>query len=250
MATENQNQPPAIVQPPAAPAAPVVPDPNKEPADDPAWLGKRLERAKKEGEKAALDSAKKAILAELGIEDPDAVKKIVADQKKRDDERKSVEQRLAEKEAAEKKISEELAQYRDAVKVHATEQLSALNDEQKSAVVALAGEDPARQIKTIAALRPTWKTPAAPTTDQQSNTTPAPGNPAPPALQPAPPKAPPPKPADTAPPAGAPPPAGSVSVSNHLATYELLQKTAPFSAPVFYLEHRVAIDAAKQARGG
>lgn len=244
MTPENTTQPPNA-QPPTPPATPD----NKPDDKEPAWLPDRLDRARKEGAKAAKEEARKAILAEMGIDDPDTIKKIVAEQKKRDDERKTVEQKLAEESAARKKYETDLAQYVEATKTLAGEQLATLSEEQRSAVLALAGDDPARQIKTIAALRPTWKQQALAATDQTTTT--SGGNSAGSSQQqPAPAKAPPPKPADTAPPAGAPSPAGSVVTNNHLAVYEALQKSAPFSAPVYYLEHRAAIDAAKQARGG
>ncbi len=248
MSTETQTQTTtSAIVPPSA--APVLPDPNKEPDNDPPWLAKRLERAEKSGEKKAADAAKKAILAELGIEDSDAVKKLLADEKKRADEKKSLEQRLAERDSAEAKRQAELSEYREATKVLAGEQLAALSEEQKTAVLALAGDDPAKQIKTIAALRPTWKSAApsaviddgkrgaAPSATSQQQTAPPPTTPFP-------------KPADTAPPAGAPPPAGSTVTSNHLATYEHLRKVAPISAALYFAKFGPVIVEARKARGG
>src|SRR5574342_33125 len=58
MTTDNTTQPPNA-QPPVHPATPD----NKPDDKEPAWLPDRLDRARKEGAKAAKEEARKAILA-------------------------------------------------------------------------------------------------------------------------------------------------------------------------------------------
>lgn len=66
---------------------------------NPAWLPERLKRAE--------EAARKKMLADLGIEDPDTAKKLLADAKKRADDEKSESQKALEKaEAAAKRAAE------------------------------------------------------------------------------------------------------------------------------------------------
>lgn len=257
--------PSAPVQPAAAPAvlpAPAAPqvDHAKEPEQDPAWLGKRLERERKKAAEATEKETRAKLLAELGIDDPETAKKLVAEEKKRAEERKSLEQRVAERDADKARIESELKAYREATATLANEQLATLSDEQKNAVLSLAGDDPAKQLKAIATLRPTWAKPA-PAVQQsqeqqsQTQTNGAQGASVPPGQTPPSAPAAPAKPAaPTAPGATAPPPAGAVVVQNHLETYNTLNDPksphyAPHYAALFYSRYQTEIVAAQKSRG-
>lgn len=254
-----QAAPNAPVQP--ANAAPVVQPPATQPnagADDkdPPWLPDRLARAQKSAAKEGEEKGRKALLAELGIDDPEVVKKLVSDKKKRDEDAKSQEQKLAEYQLREQQNQARLKELEEAVKLDAAEQLAALTEEQRKAVVELAGDDPAKQRKAIAALRPTWAKPA-PQTATETNANGSQGSSVQQGQtqqqQPAPVAAPP-KPASaTAPGATAPPPAGTVVVTNHLETYNAMNDPksphyAPFSSAAYYARYQTEIVAAQKSR--
>lgn len=238
------NAAPPNAQPPAnAAPATQLPDPNREPENDPPWLAKRLEQAKRVGAKDADVAARKAILAELGIDDPATIKKLAEDEKKRAEERKSLEQRVAERDAALKAKADRNTELEESVKSYADMQLAGLTEAQKAAVVKVAGNDPPKQLKAIEALRPTWEIVAppqvAPIVDGVSPTNQS---------QAGPPATPPKPAAPTGPAAIAPPPAGTPVVANHLETYEQLQKLSPFDAATYYQANYAAINAARSQR--
>lgn len=254
-----QAAPNAPVQP--AIAAPVVQPPVAQPnagADDkdPPWLPERLARAQKTAVKEGEEKGRKALLAELGIDDPEVVKKLVSDKKKRDEDAKSQEQKLAEYQLREQQNQARLKELEEAVKLDAAEQLALLTEEQRKAVVELAGDDPAKQRKAIATLRPTWDKPASQAaTETQTNANGSQGSSVQQVQtqQPAPVAAPP-KPASaTAPGATAPPPAGTVVVTNHLETYNAMNDPksphyAPFSSAAYYARYQTEIVAAQKSR--
>jgi hypothetical protein len=246
--------PNATAQPPAAQPPAPQPDVDKEPERDPAWLGKRLERERKKAVSEAEAEARKKALAELGIDDPDRVKKLLAEEKKREEAQKSQEQKLAELQVREKERESRLKELEDTVKLDASEQLAALTEEQRKAVLDLAGEDPAKQRRAIATLRPTWAKPAEAkpqesvagssqgSPSQNQAPTAAPAVPAKPATP-------------TAPAPNAPSPAGSTVTENHLETYRALStpgtpRYAPFVAAAYRVAHWSEINAAQKARGG
>lgn len=252
--------PNAPVQP--AIATPAVQPPATQPnagADDkdPPWLPDRLARAQKSAAKEGEEKGRKALLAELGIDDPEVVKKLVSDKKKRDEDAKSQEQKLAEYQLREQQNQARLKELEEAVKLDAAEQLTALTEEQRKAVVELAGDDPAKQRKAIAALRPTWTKPAPQAaTETQTNASGSQGSSVQQGQtqqQPAPVVAPA-KPASaTAPGATAPPPAGTVVVPNHLETYNAMNDPksphyAPFSSAAYYARYQTEIVAAQKSR--
>lgn len=259
MSTENTS-PDAANAAVATPAKPVVPaaashaeDPNKEPSELPAWVVKRLDQAKRSGAKESEANVRKAMLAELGIDDPESAKQLFADAKKRAEERKSLEQKAAERDLENTNLKKERDELRESAKSFATTQMEALTEAQRNAVKDLAGEDPAKQLKTIATLRPTWGTApagaASPTTTTQVDTTTAGSsnaNQAPPAGKPA---------AATAPGATAPPANGGAPlIANHLEVYESLSNQGsstfkPFAAGAYLLAHGKEIEAARKARG-
>jgi hypothetical protein len=258
--------PNAPVQPanaaPAASATPVVPqvDHTKEPDQDPPWLAKRLEQQKRVLTKELESNARAKALADLGVDDPEKVKKILDDQRKREEAAKSQEQKLAEYQLREQQREARVKELEEAVKLDTAEQLAALTEEQRKAVVELAGEDPAKQRKAIATLRPTWAKPApaaqqatqetqanqngsasqASSVQQQTQTNAAPVASAKPATA-------------TAPPNNAPPPAGTTVTPNHLETYNALNDPkspnyAPHYAAQYYARFQNEIVAAQKSR--
>lgn len=250
--TANADAANAVVEPiKTVPAAQTADDPNKEPSELPPWVQKRIEQAKRSGAKDAEAAARKAMLAELGIEDPDAVKKLLAEEKKRAEERKSLEQKAAERDVENANLKRERDELRESAKSFATAQMEALTEAQRNAVKELAGEDPAKQLKTIATLRATWGT--VPVVPSQVPNAAAPEVPAPaqaPAVPPAT------KPATATAPGATAPPAngGAPVVANHLEIYERMNDPAspdymPFRAGAYLLTHGRSIEEARKARG-
>jgi hypothetical protein len=95
--------------------------------------------------------------------------------------------------------------------------MAVLKPEQQEAVKKLAQEDPAQQLKAIAALAPTWS--AAEAAQQQANqSAPAPANTAPAANN-------------------APPAADPNSPPDHKANYQQLRGENPFKAAVYGQTH-------------
>jgi hypothetical protein len=252
MSTETNANPNAANVAPIAPAQPVVQPTVQPPAsqsnDDanPPWLPARLERERKNAAKEAEAIARKALLEELGG-DPDSIKKLLADEKKRQDAQKSLETKLAERETALSAKDSRNKELEESVKSYAEGQLAGLTEQQKAAVIAVAGTDPPKQLKAIEALRPTWAS-VAPVVPQQTPN----GAASPVAAQPV---VPPAKPASaTAPAPNAPPPAGAPVVPNHLEVYDKLNNQSspdykPFAAANYYLAYGKEIDAARKSRG-
>jgi hypothetical protein len=183
----------------------------------PEALSARLEQAK--------NSARAALLAELGVTDVDSAKSAVALARTAAEAAKSDAQKLAEAQAA-------LTRQTEALAVAVAQAQSGLTDEQKAAVTAIAGQDQALWLKTFGALAPTWGKPALPVVPVAA--------PAAPVAPAAPPVAPP--PATTAPLAPNSPPS-STSPVNHRATYEALKQTNPFAAAGYLTSHPEAAKA-------
>lgn len=136
--------------------------------EKPSWLDARLERERK------------AVLKELGLDSLEDAKKAVAAARADEEAKKSTAQKAAELEASLKSTKAEKDQLAEALSIYAKSQLSALTEAQRSAVAAVAGDDPAKQLKTIEALRPTWAsvTAAAPViAEKPKDTAPAPAAP-------------------------------------------------------------------------
>ncbi len=191
----------APIVPVAAPVAAPVADEN------PPWLAPRL------------DQARRAALAELGITDPTKAKKLLEAAAKAEDDAKTTGEKLGATTAERDALKSEAERLRSVTAEWAGRQMMGLTAEQQAAVKAIAGDDAAAQLKTITALQPTWGKPA-----------PLPGSapivPAPPA----------PPASGTAPAPNAP---GGVTVSqqNPREVYASLQKTNPFAAAQYGLEH-------------
>ena len=179
-------------------------------ADDqnPPWLAERLERERK------------AMLKTLGVESEDDAKKALADFKAKQDAEKTEAQRNAEKLSELDRTKARASELEATVKGRASRELAGLSDAQRAAVLAIAGEDPAAQLKTIDALAPTWAT-AAPVA---TTTTPA----ATPAAAPA--------AATTAPPRSAPSDTTQTQASPK-ETYQRLKAANPVAAAAYLKQH-------------
>lgn len=198
-----------------APAAPAPPP-------GPAPIGITSEQLK-ERLAEERDKSRKALLAELGFEKPEDLKTLVTTAKQRAEAEKTETERLTGRVKALEPLETEVAALREAVAAQAKDALAGLTESQRAAVVAVAGDSPAAQIKTIAALRPTWAG--------------APAAPAAPAA--------PPPPATTTPAGAAPAPAPSSSPTDHKAAYEALKTRNPVAAAQYLTRHRFEIYPAK-----
>jgi len=204
---------------PAAPAAggeTVIP-PLAQPQADPEWLGKRLGQAKKNAE----DGARKALLAELGVDNIDAAKARIAAAKAAEEATKTEIQKATERAAALEAEAGRAKVLSQIVNERASSEMSSLSDAQQQTVKDLAGDDPAAQLRTIDRLRKggllgitTVSAPAAPA----APIAPAPAAPAAPAPLAA--------PASTAPTAPAPAPAAPNTAEDDIKkTYERLRSS-------------------------
>jgi hypothetical protein len=178
---------------------------------DPDWLNDRLDRAKKSRDAETLKA--------LGVDSFDAAKAAIAKAKQLEEASKSEIEKFAEKvkslEPAAKKAAEleaKIAKYADA-------ELAKLTDEQKAAVAAIVGDDKARALDTIEALRPTWAAKPAEKADAT--------------------KALPPPAKTTA--SGAPPAASTTTNVDHKAIYERLKTEHPMKAAQYALQHATEI---------
>lgn len=135
---------------PEATAAPIVPSAAPEKprvqADElpPAALAARIEQAK--------ESARKTLLAELGISDPSEAKTAIAEAAARKEAAKTTDQRLAE-------LSLQVANQTAALAVAVDHAAKAITPDQRAAVDAIAGTDQALWLRTYGALASTWGAP-------------------------------------------------------------------------------------------
>lgn len=119
-------------------------------SDEPAWIGQRLERERTK------------MLKDLGVESLDDAKKALEQVRAVEEQKKSDAQKRGELESTLKTEREEKKAMADALGAYAKSQMGSLTDAQREAVAAVAGDDPAKQLKTIEALKPTWASAAAP----------------------------------------------------------------------------------------
>lgn len=227
----------ALPAPIAAPAAPpVAPAPAPDAADPgdgslPKWVAARLEQAKR--------SAAADVLRAIGAETPEAAADAVKRARAAADAEKTAAQQAAEAQQRAASLQKERDDLHTTVGTVATAQLSALTAEQRAAVTAIAGDNPAAQLRTIAALRPTWTVVAPPAAPPAVVAPPvAPAAPSPPA-----------PPANTAPQAGAPPAGSPPAVTDHLAVLKGLESTNPIRAARYRTTYAGEIAAATKARG-
>jgi hypothetical protein len=174
-------------------------------------LSARLEQAK--------ESARKTLLAELGITDPTEAKTAIAEAAARKEAAKTADQRVAE-------LSLQVANQTAALKVAVDHAAKSITPAQREALDGIAGTDQALWLRTYSALAPTWGAPPMATPE--------------PVVAPV--AAPLPAPATTAP-IGAPPAPSSTSPVNHRATYEALKQTNPFAAAGYLNRHPEAAKA-------
>lgn len=146
-----------LAAPPAAPSAPAS-------EGKPPWLDARL------------DQARQSLLKELGFESVEAGKKAATDLHAKLEAEKSDAQKRGELEASLKQERDRSQAMSATLGAYAKGQLSTLTEAQRNAVTAVAGEDPAKQLQTIEALRPTWATTSAPAAPPK-DTAPAPAAP-------------------------------------------------------------------------
>jgi hypothetical protein len=188
---------PSIVVDPSASVPAPASVPAQVPEEKPSWLDARLERERK------------SVLKELGLESLDDGKKAIAALKAEEEAKKSAAQRAAELEASLKTTKAEKDAMAEALGAHAKSQMSALTEAQRNAVAVVAGDDPAKQLKTIEALKSTWTSAAAPAASA----------------------APPPR--DTAPAPSAPKDGGTSAPPDPKAIHAELQKSNPILAARF-----------------
>lgn len=144
--TEELVNPADVKVVPDAPAATAA-------SEEPTWLAGRLERAKQ----AAMND----IARMLGVDNLDKAKAQLEAARKAEDERKTELQRLTDRTVALEAAAKRAEQLEGVLSQRADVELGTLTDAQRSAVLALSGEDKAAQLKAITALRPTWQAQAA-----------------------------------------------------------------------------------------
>lgn len=127
-------------------AQPTAPPPAQQ--QEPEWLPQRLERAK--------SSAQSDLLRTLGVQSVDDAKALVEAARKLEEERKTEAQRVAERIAALEPKAKQADDLASKLGRYAEAELGKLSEPQRAAVLAIAGEDRARALDVIEALRPTW----------------------------------------------------------------------------------------------
>lgn len=157
---------------PSAPKSP-APAPAKagkgEADGEPDWVGPRLER----------ERAK--FLKDLGVDSLETAKAAIAANKAKEEAEKTTAQKAAELESSLKATKAEKDAMASALGTYAKGQMATLTEAQRNAVAAVAGDDPAKQLQTIEALKPTWASAAAPAApaaqEKPKDTAPAPAAP-------------------------------------------------------------------------
>lgn len=124
------------------------------------------------------------VRAEYGGASAEEVKAALALAKAAEEAKKSDAEKLATATAEAAAVKARASALEAALKGHADRELASLSDAQRAAVVALAGDDPAKVIPAINTLRPTWLVESAPkappgNTAPMPGTAPAPGSPSP-----------------------------------------------------------------------
>ena len=198
-----------VVVPPAAQDVANSATTQAAPPPDPNWVNDRIAQAKR--------SAEADVLKALGVSDVESAKTAIAAANAKAESEKTAEQRAADLTAKLEQEKAVNAQQGAQMAEWAARQMIGLTEEQKTAVLAIAGNDAGKQLSTIAALQPTWAAQAAPATTQAAPAVHAAPNTAPGRTAPA----------DTSP--GSPP--------NNRAMYDEAKKTNPFVAAEIGLRH-------------
>lgn len=219
--------PAAVVPPVVAPAAVIAAVPpttgtapgEAAPQDEPKWFKPRLEQAQR--------AAATALLKSLGVRDEAEGIALLKKAREAEDAAKTELQRAKERGDT---LAAQAARAGDLEKVvtaRADIEMGALSEAQKAAVLALAGDDAAKRLATIDALKPTWASAvAAPALPVAAPVTPAPA-----AVPPAPAA-----PATTSPPPTAPA-AVTTSPPDHKAEYKRLKTSNPHAAAAYLNAH-------------
>lgn len=200
-------------QNPQTPAVPVALEPPAEPkrtaaADlPPEALKARLDQAK--------ETARRELLAEMGVADTKDVKAALADLKARQDSEKTELERAKARVA---ELETKAAHADEAAKIAANRaalEMASLTDAQRSYVTQVAGDNPLQQLRTLDALKASGmiERPAAPAA-VATVATPAPAP-------------------NTAPLPNAPQPGSNVSEADPRKVFETLQATNPFAAAAY-----------------
>lgn len=223
----NPNSPPApAAQPPATPPAPAATPAAVPPAGTLTLTSEQL----KERLDRAREGATKDTLTAMGVENIEDGKTGLAEAKKIREAAMTETERLRTQNEELAPKAQRTAQLEKVIADRVAVELAGLTEMQRVAVKASAGDDPARQLQIIDALKPTWATQAA-----------APAAP-PPATAPTPPK---PNPGNTTPETPSPPTGEQGTAPDHLAQYELLESKNPMKAAQYRLQNSAAISAAQ-----
>jgi hypothetical protein len=178
------------------------PEAKAKPDGDPEWLSPRLERERKQ------------LLKELGIDNPEDAKAALKAYREEQDRQKSEVQKLTERNIALEAKAKRAEELEEAIKASADAEMASLSADQREAVSDIAGDDPAKVLRAIKRLAPTWAV--------------APKAPAAPAAAPT----------DTAPPRDAPNgDRGTESQPDHKARYQQLKSENPVQAAYYLQQH-------------
>lgn len=176
-------------------------------ANDASWIKPRLER-----EAAAAEAR---ILKSLGVSSVDEAKAKFADAQKVLDAQLSEQERQNKRLAELEPTAARVGALEATVREYADRELAGLTDLQRASVASLAGDDPAKILKALEVLRPTWAAAKPPEAPQQ-------------------------KP-DTTSAAAPTPPAAKREHVDHKAVFAELQKSNPFAAAQYIQRHARAI---------
>ncbi len=193
VASTGTSTPAAQTPPPQTPTAP--PAVEKDPEKEHAWLKGRLEQASKSGASSLLKS--------LGFANEAEAKAAIEAGKKAQESALSEQERIAKRLGEIEPLATRAGTLETALRGYAERELGALNEAQKTAVTAVAGDDPSRVLQVIEQLKPTWGTSQVPAT---------------------------PVPATTSPPPAAPPGTSAGSPPDHKAVHQRLLETNPIAA--------------------
>lgn len=185
-------------------AAPVTEPKTESKQEEPAWLKPRLEQAQR--------SAETGVLKRFGVEKPEDLEAKLARLAELEKSQLSEQERVSLELAELRAKAERAKALEESIGMVASREVSGLNELQKAAVLALAGADPAAQLRTIESLRPTWaamqvSAPAQVTPPAQTSAAPS---------QPA---------------------SAQLSQIDHKARFAELQKTNPFAAAAYASQH-------------
>jgi hypothetical protein len=207
-----------VITPPAPDTSTVVPPPAA-PSEGTGLSGEALNARIAQAKRSSEAETRAALLKELGVDSLDTAKARVAAAKKLEDEAKSELDKRDERIKQLEATAAEVVPLKQAIAERATSELEGLaNDAQREMVKALAGDDPAKQLTTIASLRKGGAF-APPPVDPKTGKPPI----SPPASTSA---------------AGVAPPPANPGAPNHKATLESLEKTNPMAAAHFALRHQ------------